>query len=99
MTISTSKKYHKVERERETSTNAINDEDILALVVNNSLPCNCLDCHDVSENRNNFEPMVFTHSTPMKMNETSEQVDNIPDGTQDSSFIYRRDKTLSSGGH
>ena len=46
-----------------------------------------------------LEPMVFTHSTPMNMNETSEQVDNIPDGTQDSSFIYRRDKTLSSGGH
>ena len=31
ITISTSKKYRKVERERETSTNAINDEDILAL--------------------------------------------------------------------
>jgi len=87
ITISTSKTktFPRVERERETLPNAINDEDILALVVNNSLPCNCLDCHDVSEDRNNFEPMVFTHSTPMKMNETSAQVDNIPDGAQDSS--------------
>jgi len=84
ITISTSKTktFPRVERERETLPNAINDEDILALVVNNSLPCNCLDCHDVSEDRNNFEPMVFTHSTPMKMNETSAQVDNIPDVAQ-----------------
>ena len=36
----------------------------------------------MSEDRNNLEPMVFTHSTPMKMNETSEQVANVPDVAQ-----------------
>jgi len=53
----------------------VKDEEILAIVVKNSLPCKCVECHDVSEDGNHFEPMVFTHSTQMKMNKTFETVE------------------------
>ena len=67
------------EVEREPLPQVINDEEILALVVNNSLPCKCLECHEVTGDRNNFEPMVFTHS-----NENVDYVNCVSDSLDDS---------------
>jgi len=98
-TITTARTFPRVETERETLPNALNDEDILALVISNSLPCNCLECIEVSETRNNFEPMVFTHSTPMKRNETFEEGANDPrnGSVGDSKIFNSRDRNDGEG--
>jgi len=98
-TITTARTFPRVETERETLPNALNDEDILALVISNSLPCNCLECIEVSETRNNFEPMVFTHSTPMKRNETFEEGanDSRNGSVGDSKIFNFRDRNDGEG--
>jgi len=53
------------------------DQAILELIVKNFSPCNCPQCLNANVSNNNFEPMVFTHSTPLKVNETFEGSDDV----------------------
>ena len=67
------------------------DQAILELIVKNFSPCNCPLCLSASVSNNNFEPIVFTHSTPLKVNETSEGKDDVTEevnGTRNAEAGY-----------